>query len=162
MPAIKQFGPRLAGVNIMAYNGGPTYDPKVAYAQFRKFCPNVQVNVGIMVAPEDWGGHVWDEAAVKDICNHIKGDPKAGIFIFDLHRRTSPYDAKAMIATVRGISPSAPAPPPPGQSTPTPPPTNTTTTPPGGSAPPVANQKMYFEVFDPWTGQKQKVVLKSE
>lgn len=157
LPAIKQFGPRLAGVNIMAYNGGPTYDAKVAYDQFRKYCPYAQINVGIMVAPEDWGGHVWDEAAVKDICNYIKSDQKAGIFIFDLHRRTSPYDAKAMIATVRSISPSAPAPPP-GQSTT--PPSNTTQPQPGAPAP--ANQKLYMEVFDPWTGQKQKVVLKSE
>jgi hypothetical protein len=156
LPAIQQFGSRLAGVNIMAYNGGPTYDPKVAYAQFRKYCPNVQINVGVMVAPEDWGGHVWDEAAVKDICNFIKND-KAGIFVFDLHRKTSAYDAKAIIATVRALS--GPAPAPPSQSTTTPPSNNQSTQ---TSAPALANQKLYLEVYDPWTGQKEKLFLKYE
>lgn len=112
LPAIKAHGSKIAGINIMAYNAGPTYNPLVAYDAFRKWCPSTQINIAWMVPPEDWGGTAVTLTEVRNVAKALvdKKQP-AGMCVWTIQRNTSSTTGKVIMEALRTISPKAPVTP---------------------------------------------------
>lgn len=125
LPAIKAHGGRIAGINIMAYNAGPTFSPMVAYDAFRKWCPNTQINVAWMVPPEDWGGHTVNDTEIDAVCRWLLSkNQKSGMCVWTIQRNFNQLGSGAWIMRrVQALSPKSGTTPLPPTPLPTPTPT---------------------------------------
>jgi chitinase len=136
------------GINIMAYDAGPTYNPIRAFNAYRELYKG-QLNLGVQVPPEGWGGHVLTLDEVRLLANFIKTQKGAGICIWAIQKQGEPSSASILEAIKQVLgqpTPILPAPPPP------------VTAPP----PPVVKTKAYVQVYDCATGKKRKVYVQYE
>jgi chitinase len=70
-------------LHIMSFNGGSTYNPQEALAAYQNYFKG-QVVIGVKVPPEDWGGHVYTLAKVRDLAQTVVENDAAGIMIWSL------------------------------------------------------------------------------
>ncbi len=84
LPIFRKAGEQLDMVNAMGYNAGE-YDPIDALKAYKHYY-NGPVNMGIMVPPEDWGGHVWTLDKVAKTARYINQNNVGGMMIWSLQR----------------------------------------------------------------------------
>lgn len=123
---VKEHGEKLTFINLMAYDGGVTYDPREGYESYRAIFDGT-INLGLQVAPEGAGdallklraaeGVTYDadmlDGEVKDVSAYYnvetlvdyvkqKGKPRDGFMLWELwkHRHQEPVDGAASVESI--------------------------------------------------------------
>lgn len=84
LPIFRKAGDKIDMVNVMGYNAGQ-YDPIDALKAFKNYYDG-PVNMGVMVPPEDWGGHVWTLEKVAKTARYVNENNVGGMMIWSLQR----------------------------------------------------------------------------
>jgi len=86
---LKTVGFQLDSLNIMAYDAGPTFQPKLAYEAYSTYYSG-PMQLGMQVPPESWGGHELTMAEVTDLSFFVKAQGGSGMMLWALTKEGSP------------------------------------------------------------------------
>lgn len=86
---LKAVGTSLDSINIMAYDAGPAYQPKLAYEAYAKYYQG-PMQLGMQVPPESWGGHSLTMLEVADLSMYVKDSGGSGMMLWALTKAGSP------------------------------------------------------------------------
>jgi len=78
-------GSQLDWVNIMSYDASNALDPKEAFNAYRSLFSG-QLNAGVEVPPEAWGGHIYTVGKVQDLASYVNSDKNGGMMLWSLHK----------------------------------------------------------------------------
>ncbi|WP_105616692.1 cellulose binding domain-containing protein [Vallitalea okinawensis] len=87
LPVLRKAGDKLDMLNVMGYNAG-SYDPIDALKAFKNYYDG-PVNMGVMVPPEDWGGHIWTLDKLAETAKYVQTNNVGGMMIWSLQRTNS-------------------------------------------------------------------------
>jgi chitinase len=73
-------------INVMSYDAGPTYDPKVALAAYQHYFKG-KIAMGIEVPPEAWGGHVETAGEIDDLAGAVKSAGSGGLMLWSIQKQ---------------------------------------------------------------------------
>jgi chitinase len=72
-------------VNVMSYDAGTSYDPKVALNAYRHYFKG-RIAMGVEAAPEAWGGHVYTAAEVEGLADAVNTAGTSGLMLWSIHK----------------------------------------------------------------------------
>ncbi|ELR22409.1 chitinase Chi60, putative [Acanthamoeba castellanii str. Neff] len=81
-------GNKIDLLNVMSYDASNAYDPVVALTAYRAIYSG-QINMGVEVPPEAWGGHVYTVDAIKRLGKAVMSDSKAGMMLWSVQKQTN-------------------------------------------------------------------------
>jgi len=109
---LKARSAKLDFINVMSYDASDAYDPIQGLAAYRSLYGG-QINMGVEVPPEAWGGHIYTIDAIKSLGDAVLLDGKAGMMLWSVQKQTNqpvspnypnPNLAASTICQVLGLS----------------------------------------------------------
>ena len=82
---LKTVGYMLSSINIMAYDAGDVYNPKLAYEAYSTYYSG-PMQLGMQVPKDAWGGHSLTNAEVVDLSTFVKGVGGSGMMLWALQK----------------------------------------------------------------------------
>lgn len=79
----------LDQLNIMAYDAGPDYQPKLAYQAYSTYFSG-PMQLGMQIPPESWGGHALTMAEAADLSYFVRGSNGSGMMLWALTKQGIP------------------------------------------------------------------------
>jgi chitinase len=73
-------------INVMSYDAGPTYDPKVALAAYQHYFKG-KIAMGIEVPPEAWGGHVETTGEIDALAGAVMQARSGGLMLWSIQKQ---------------------------------------------------------------------------
>lgn len=145
---LQTVGYMLDSINIMAYDAGPLYNPKLAYEAYSTYYSG-PMQLGMQVPRDAWGNHSITNAEVIDLSVFVKDVGGSGMMLWSLQKQSdggpTAQDISREVCVIFGLPdclsplfPLAPpsSPPPPPMDPFQPPPAVDTQPPPPPSPPP--------------------------
>ena len=98
--ALVQQGGNVDWVNVMAYDAGPSFDPKAALMQYRKYYKG-PLSLGFEVGTQAWGGAMLTRDQVISTCDFVMGeDVRNGVFVWALQKESGGTPSTMDIVTI--------------------------------------------------------------
>jgi chitinase len=128
---LESVGNLLNSINIMAYDAGVAFDPKLAYQAYSTYYSG-PIQLGMQIPPESWGGHALTMAEATVLSMYVKDNGGSGMMLWALMKSGSPsaqevsrdvcliFDLPDCQAPLLSNSPAPPAPVDPSPSPPAP------------------------------------------
>ena len=108
--ALQTVGNLIDGVNIMAYDAGPSYSPQQAFCSYRSLFKKTLL-LGFLVGQPGWGGYFLTNDDVKRDTLFLSKQPNAGFFVWCENKVGTP-SSMDIFSIASSISPPLPPPPP--------------------------------------------------
>lgn len=82
---LKSVGYMLSSINIMAYDAGDLYNPKLAYEAYSTYYSG-PMQMGLQVPKDAWGGHSLTSIEVIDLSTFVKNVGGSGMMLWSLQK----------------------------------------------------------------------------
>jgi chitinase len=103
LAVLKNAGSALDLVNVMSYDGSPTYSPAQALAAYQHYFKG-PIAMGVEVPPESWGGHVETLAEVDALADAVSSAKAAGLMIWSVQKAGPAQQFASEMCTKLGLS----------------------------------------------------------